>query len=266
MEARGLGLTVTLALAFATLAAMPARAADFTDIWWAGSVESGWGITLAQNDTVIFATFFVHGPAPSTTEFWYVASLDRTASGSYTGDLYQTTGTGIGAAWNPAQASATKVGTATFNPQSATRGLLTYNVGATTVAKTIVRQTLTTIALGGGYAGKAYVTRSACVNTSRNGTVASDFDVAVTHLTGRLRFDFVLADTGTCTFSGSYVQEGTLYRIQLGSYVCTNGGSTTLDTNVMVYEVKATSLGLEGRWYAPNVSGCKEDGVFSAVF
>lgn len=266
METRRLGSAVTLALAFATVVSMPARAYDFSDIWWGGSAQSGWGVNLVQNHDTLFATFFVHGPAPSTTEFWYVATLIETPTGSFAGDLYQTTGTGIGAAWNPAQATATKVGTAAFKPDSATRGLLTYNVGATTVAKTIFRQTLKTIGLGASYAGKAYVTRSACVNTSRNGTVISDFDATVTHSTGNLRFDFVLADTGNCTFSGSYVQEGTLYRIQLGSYVCANGGSTTLDTNVMVYEVKSTSLGLEGRWYAPNVSGCKEDGVFAAVY
>ena len=33
----------------------------------AGGTEDGWGVNLAQNQDVIFATFFVHGPAPSTT-------------------------------------------------------------------------------------------------------------------------------------------------------------------------------------------------------
>jgi hypothetical protein len=34
----------------------------------------------------------------------------------------------------------------------------------------------------------------------------------------------------------------------------------------MVYQVKATAIGLEGSWTAPNVGGgCQENGSFAAV-
>jgi hypothetical protein len=63
------------------------------------------------------------------------------------------------------------------------------------------------------------------------------------------------------------VQEGALFRIASARYLCKAGVQTTLDTTATVYEIKATSLGLEGRWFAGNTGGnCREDGKFSAVY
>jgi hypothetical protein len=242
---------------------LPARAEDYTDIWWAGPTEDGWGVNLAQNQDVIFATFFVHGPAPSTAEIWYVATLDRTPGGLFTGDLYQTTGTGIGAPWNPAQKTATKVGTATFSPTSSTSGRLTYNVGTTMVAKDIIRQTLRSIALGGSYYGVGIVNTTGCAGS---GQQVFDVDPVVAQNASELQIVLTFSSE-SCTLQGPFAQQGSLFRIPTATYVCTSGGSTTLNTTATVYEVKATSLGLEGRWSAPNVGGgCVEDGTFSAVF
>ena len=262
MSLRTLRLSLCSLFAFALLSSSPARAEDYTDIWWAGEAQSGWGVNLAQNQDVIFATLFVHGPAPSTTEFWYVASLDRTPGGLFIGDLYQTTGTGIGATWNPAQKTQTKVGTATFAPDSSTAGRLTYNVGATTVVKDIVRQTLRSIALGGSYYGVAVVNTTGCASSAQQ---VFDVDPVVAQNTSELQIVLTFGSE-SCTLQGPYTQQGALFRIPNATYVCT-GGAATLNTTATVYEVKATSLGLEGRWNAQNVGGgCVEDGTFSAVF
>src|SRR5262245_33809818 len=108
-----------IALGIFLLQALPARADDYTDIWWAvGGTESGWGVNRIQSQDFIFATFFVYGPAPAKTPIWYAGNMTRQSNGSFSGGLYQTTGTGIGAVWNPADNSATQVGTATFTPTS----------------------------------------------------------------------------------------------------------------------------------------------------
>src|SRR4029453_13984971 len=91
-----------VALGIFFLQALPARADDYTDIWWAGGVEDGWGINLIQSQDFIFATFFVYGPAPAKTPIWYAGNLTRRENGSFSGGLYQTTGTGLGATWTPA--------------------------------------------------------------------------------------------------------------------------------------------------------------------
>jgi len=255
------------ALGASLLQSAPAGAEDYSDIWWAGPAESGWGVNLIQSQDTIFATFFVHGPAPSTTEYWYVATLARTAGNAFTGDLYQTTGTGIGAPWNPAQATSTKVGTATFTPTSSTSGSLIYNVGAVVVSKSIVRQTLTGIALGGQYYGTAVVVHSGCRTSSNNGTVLTDFDALVAQNTsGQFQLDFTYAGSESCTFAGFYAQQGLLFSVP-ATYVCKNGSTTTLNTTATIYEMKATSNGLEGRWtVVDSGDGCQENGKFATVF
>jgi len=255
------------ALAFALgiflLQALPARADDYTDIWWAaGGGESGWGVNMAQSQDFIFATFFVYGPAPAKTPIWYAGNLTRQSNGAFSGGLYQTTGTGIGAPWVPGDNSAAQVGTATFTPTSTTTGTLSYNVGSTVVTKSIARQTLTSIALGGSYFGTGVLVTSSCANPANNGQQIFDVDPVASQNTGGQLQIVLTFGSDSCTIAGSYVQEGLLFRIPTASYVCTSG----INTSATVYEVRATSIGLEGRWSAPNVGGCQEDGSFAAVF
>jgi hypothetical protein len=258
---------LAFAVALVSIIPLPAVASDddFTDIWYAGETESGWGVNMVQSQDAIFATFFVHGPAPSTTEFWYVATIYRQFNGSYTGDLYQTTGTGIGATWNPAQKTVTKVGTATFSPTSTTTGSLTYNVGAVVVNKNIVRQTLTSIALGGAYTGTTVAYDYSCSNPSNAGTFTAHGSMSVSQTATRMTLAVPIA-SDACTFDGAYLQEGQLFRIPSASFVCRNGGTTTLNTTASVYALKLTAVGFEFQWYAPSVFGCQEDGVVAAVY
>src|SRR5262252_6199944 len=101
-----------VALGIFLLQALPARADDYTDIWWAaGGTESGWGVNLIQSQDFIFATFFVYAPAPAPnkTPIWYAGNLTRQANGSFFGGLYQTTGTGLDKPWNPDDHDVTQV-------------------------------------------------------------------------------------------------------------------------------------------------------------
>lgn len=259
-----------LALAFLVPLPVAASSDDFTDIWYdnrapANDAYSGWGVNMVQSQDAIFATFFVHGPSPSTTEFWYVATIWRQPNGAYTGDLYQTTGTGIGAPWNPLDKTAPKVGTATFTPDSTTSGTLTYNVGGVVVTKSIVRQTLTTIALGGSYTGTTVAYEYSCGNPANAGTFVAHGSMDVSQTTTRMRIVVPIA-TDSCTFDGAYYQEGQLFRMPSASYVCTNGGATVLNTTASVYALKSTAVGLEFQWFAPSVFGCQEDGSVAAVY
>jgi len=264
---------LSLILAGALLCAPPARADDFTDIWWAGTAEDGWGVNFIQSQDFIFATFFVYGPAPAKTPIFYVGNLTVSADGnSYSGGLYLTTGTGIGAPWNPADHSATQVGTATFTPADTTSGALVYTVNTgtqvITVTKSLIRQTLTPIAVGGQYYGTALVVHSGCKNSGDNGTVLTDFDANITQSSGGgLQIDFLYASNENCTFAGTYAQQGLLFRVPVASYVCKAGNSTTVNTTATLYEMKATSIGFEGRWFVQDSGGgCAENGKFATVF
>src|SRR5258705_3435611 len=86
-------------------AALPARSADLTDLWWDAN-ENGWGVNVAHQGDILFLTFFIYGP--NNQPYWLSASSTQfqgtNAQGGsiYSGPLFQTTGPWFGAAvFNP---------------------------------------------------------------------------------------------------------------------------------------------------------------------
>jgi len=255
MPTRSLAVAALAALSFA------AHATDYTDIWW-NPAESGWGVNLAQSNTFIFATFFVYGPGNAPT--WYAGNLTLDASGAFVGPLYATTGTYLGTApFNPVQSTATQVGTASFKPRAADTGVLTYNVGGVTVNKNIERQTLTPVSIGGTYAGGVAVLDSDCADATDNGPADGPATITVTQTPGgttQVMFDILGFATCIATSTGTVTLRGPLYSFPV-SFDCGSGPYVAT-----VSELRATSLGIEGRWQSADASaGCREEGRFSGV-
>ena len=143
------GATVTKAITkqvFGTRAALcvgttdsRAAATNYTDMWW-NSAESGWGINVAQQGDIIFATLFTY--AANGQGMWYVlANGPKQADGSYLGDLFRTTGPAFNAVpFSPLAVNAVAVGTMRFRFSSGTTGTLDYTVNGVSVSKSIIRQ------------------------------------------------------------------------------------------------------------------------------
>ena len=247
-----------LLLAFAV--ARPAAATDWTDIWW-NQDESGWGVNFVQASDFIFATFFVYGPG--NQPIWYTGQMTVASNGVWSGPLYQTTGTYLGIPWNTNDRSATQVGTVTFTPSSSYGGTLTYNVNTANVTKQITRQTLKTIPVGGKYSGAYLSIFSGCNDTNLNGGFTYFANVNVTQTAGG-NLQIVFDSNAPATMSGTWVQDGLLYRIPGASYTLAGKNMTA-----QVTQVKATSQGIEGQWTA-NIGaaypGCVEQGYFSALY
>ncbi len=242
-------------------AALPAAATDYTDIWW-NPAESGWGVNLAQNGNFIFATFFIYGP--NNTPTWYTGHLQQDATGKFTGSLYATTGPWFGTVpFDPNQVGVSEVGTATFQPSAANAGVLTYRVASVQVVKNIQRQTLVPIALAGNYVGGVGVDATSCADQTENGSANVPADVQVTQSsTGQIQLAFTFLGVPLCAFAsaGAVTQTGQLLSFP-AAYTCGDGTNTT----ATVSELRATSLGIEGRWTAPNSGGCHEEGRFGGV-
>jgi len=124
-------------------AASRATATNYSDLWW-NSQEDGWGINLAHQGDVIFATWFTYNSSGAPS--WLVAdALRRTAPGTYSGPLYATTGrrpqdiTGTSAILSVAAA-----GTLTLTFQDGERATMSYTVAGTNGTKTITRQVWST--------------------------------------------------------------------------------------------------------------------------
>jgi hypothetical protein len=61
------------------------RATNYSDIWW-NPAESGWGINLFQQDSIMFATWFTYGAG--NRDQWFVMSRgERQEDGSFKGAL-----------------------------------------------------------------------------------------------------------------------------------------------------------------------------------
>ena len=131
-------------------------------------------MNLVQSDNFIFATFFIYGQNGSPT--WHTAQLTWDGA-RYAGGLFATTGTWFATPWQTGSLSVAQAGAASFEPSSlaAHRGTLAYTVnGVATVTKSIERQALTTILLGGSYTGGQAGTHSTFSAASAAGAYRED--------------------------------------------------------------------------------------------
>jgi hypothetical protein len=124
-------------------------------LWWASPAnsESGWGINLAQQGDIIFATWFTYD---ANGPMWLVMSSGQRQpnSNTYTGALYRTTGPAFSTAvFDPSNVKITQVGNATLTFTDANTGSFAYTVNGISQTKAIVRQVYTspvpTCTLGG---------------------------------------------------------------------------------------------------------------------
>ena len=117
-----------------------ASATNYTDMWWNGAAESGWGLNLTQQGDAIFAVLFTY--AANRQGMWYVASVTRQSDGSFLGDLLRTTGPAFNAVpFTPIGAgNVFTVGTMRLRFTSGTSATLDYSVNGTNVTKQIIRQ------------------------------------------------------------------------------------------------------------------------------
>lgn len=64
---------------------------DRSDLWWGGSSQNGWGITILQQGSTLFAVWYTYVAGGAAT--WYVMPGGTwTAADTYEGTMYQTTG------------------------------------------------------------------------------------------------------------------------------------------------------------------------------
>jgi hypothetical protein len=119
----------------------PIAGTNYEGLWWnapPGS-ESGWGINLAHQGNVIFATWFTYNFAGSA--WWLSMTANEIADNLYTGSLYQTNGPAFNAVpFDPAQVTAMQLGLGSLYFSDANNGTFTYMTGGITQTKHITRE------------------------------------------------------------------------------------------------------------------------------
>ena len=90
---------------------------DLTDIYW-DPAQSGWGLTISQHGNNLFAVWYTYDTSRRPI-FVVMPGATFNADGSFTGDIYTTTGPYYASSvFDPAQVQVTKVGSANmvFDP------------------------------------------------------------------------------------------------------------------------------------------------------
>lgn len=116
-------------------------AIDYTDLWWGGNSQSGWGLNLMQHASRnIFGVWYTYDA--SRRMMWYVIPGGTwTSSNVFTGDIYRTTGPPANAAAFDANAVVrTKVGTGTLTFSDANNGTFAFTIDGVSGTKSITRQ------------------------------------------------------------------------------------------------------------------------------
>lgn len=110
-------------------------------LWWRSPAnsESGWGVNIVQQGTILFVTWFTFGT--DGNGMWLVMSdARRTAANTYSGAIYRVKGPSFDAVpFDPAKVVATQVGSGTFTFSDANNGTFAYNVDNVSQTKPITR-------------------------------------------------------------------------------------------------------------------------------
>jgi serine protease len=122
-------------------AQVAAGGVNYEGLWWkspAGS-ESGWGMNVAQQGDVIFATWFTYD---ATGKAWWLSmTANASAPNVFSGTLYRTNGPAFSVVpFNPANVTATAVGNGTLAFSDANNGTFAYTVNGVSQTKAITRQ------------------------------------------------------------------------------------------------------------------------------
>lgn len=208
----------------------------FSDLWW-NPAESGWGVNIDHQQDVMFLTFFIYRADKSP--YWLVGIFNRTGSNPlaappvvFTGDVYETTGPVFSGPFDPAQAGNHKVGTGTFSG-NLTSATLEYTVNGVIVTKSIVRQTLRNLDYTGDYLAATASTSVGCANAASNNVTAVDNGTLTVAQSGAAFQMTMRGKTATCTYHGTYSQQGSVGQVDSGSYSCDDSSSGTFTMSSM---------------------------------
>lgn len=116
-----------------------ADATNYSDVWWGGSLNAGWGLFLTHLDDDIYALWYTYDEDGEPLFLTVVAS--RQADGSYAGAVYRQID---GTPWSrvngqPASHGATQIGTAVFRFDDGERGRFSYTLGGRSDSRPINR-------------------------------------------------------------------------------------------------------------------------------
>ncbi len=122
------------------VAAAQSSTLNFEGSWWnaPGGSESGWGLNLAHQGDVIFASWFTYDATGKA--WWLTMTANRTGSNTFSGTLYQTRGPAFSTVpFNSSAVTYQAVGSGTLAFSDANNSTFIYTVNGVSGTKAITR-------------------------------------------------------------------------------------------------------------------------------
>lgn len=112
---------------------------DYSDMWWGGVSENGWGFNIAQNSDQLFGVLYGYREDGSAT--WFVMPGGTwTSSKSFTANAYTTTGPAYtNPVFNPGNVTVSPVGTVTLLFNNRNSATLTYTLNCASTTRNVER-------------------------------------------------------------------------------------------------------------------------------
>ena len=239
-----------------------ARAQDYTDIWWAaGGTESRLGRQLRAEPGHHLRDVLPLRPSPEDADLVRRRNLTRSRRRFFGRPLTRPRDRYRRALESRRHASATLVGTATFTPTRRRRARSSTTSAMASVAKVDRAADAYERSCWAATITAPRSRRTPDARThpqQRDGLVrlrpAGDAD------DGRPAADSISSTPAPKLHARRHRRAGRAAVPHSDRDLRLHDRPTPLNTTATIYEVKATSIGLEGRWIAPNVGGgCEED-------
>ena len=113
--------------------------ANYTDLWWGGATQNGWGISLTQQGSNVFGVWYTYDAQGKTT--WLVMPDGKLAGNVVSGSLYRTSGSAwAGATYDPSRFQAAPAGNMSFTFGDASSGIMRFTVDGSAGSVDVVRQ------------------------------------------------------------------------------------------------------------------------------
>ena len=99
----------------------------YGDLWWGGTGNNGWGISISQQSGMLFIAWYTYDAAGRPQ--WFVAPAGSWLGSTWTADVYRTAGSPVvGAVFDPSRVTATRVGTLALRFGDANRASMRFDV------------------------------------------------------------------------------------------------------------------------------------------
>ena len=124
-----------------SVSAPPPPQANYQGLWWAAPAgsESGWGLNVAHQGNIIFATWFTYDTTGKA--LWLSMTATEGAAGVFAGQWVETHGPAFSAVpFNPALVTRAVVGSGTLTFTDANDGTFAYTVNGVSQQKAITRE------------------------------------------------------------------------------------------------------------------------------